>query len=149
MPLALSTILFILTCAGPSKPELGHNTGRLSGCPAPNCVSSQTPEDSRYLPPLKVIGKPAEAISAVRKLLLEQKRTRIVSQSNDYIHAEVRSAVFGFVDDVEFQIDGDSRLQFRSAARTGYWDFGVNRRRMVRLCNDLLIRYQSLFKKIE
>lgn len=79
-------------------------------------------------------------------LLCEQKRTRIVEKNDRYIHAEVRSAVFGFVDDVEFLIDRDDHLQFRSAARTGYWDFGVNRRRMGRILNALTTRNGTVFK---
>jgi uncharacterized protein (DUF1499 family) len=149
MSMALATVFFILAAAGAGKSEPGDHIGRLAGCSTPNCVSSQTAEAGRRLSPLKVTVKPGDAVSAVRQLLAEQKRTRIVGQSDDYIHAEVRSAVFRFVDDVEFLIDGDSRLQFRSAARTGYYDFGVNRRRMLRLRHALLIRYPSLFKEIE
>jgi uncharacterized protein (DUF1499 family) len=89
-----------------------------------------------------------DAIAAVRQLLMEQKRTRIVRHTGDYIHAEVRSAVFGFIDDIEFLIDGHSRLQFRSAARTGSWDLGVNRRRMVRIRNTLTSRYDLLFEDL-
>ena len=36
-----------------------------------------------------------------------------------------------FVDDVEILFDDATKsIHFRSAARTGYYDFGVNRRRM-------------------
>jgi uncharacterized protein (DUF1499 family) len=48
-----------------------------------------------------------------------------------YLHAEFRSALFGFVDDVEFRMDETAgRIDVRSASRTGYFDFGVNRRRV-------------------
>ena len=46
------------------------------------------------------------------------------------MHAEFTSAVFGFVDDVEFQFDPSGFIQIRSASRTGYYDFGVNRERV-------------------
>jgi len=49
---------------------------------------------------------------------------------NQYLHAEFRSAVFGFVDDVEFYVSPPGTLQVRSASRTGYSDFGVNRERV-------------------
>jgi uncharacterized protein (DUF1499 family) len=58
-------------------------------------------------------------------------RTTLVAEEKHYLHFEFRSRVFGFVDDVEFVFDDEAALiQFRSASRTGYSDFGVNRRRM-------------------
>jgi uncharacterized protein (DUF1499 family) len=37
----------------------------------------------------------------------------------------------GFVDDVQFLIDESPRvIHVRSASRDGYWDLGVNRRRI-------------------
>ncbi len=61
-------------------------------------------------------------------------RVRIVEQTPRYLHAEARSRVFGFVDDLEFELHPDARrIGVRSAARAGYWDFGVNRRRVERL----------------
>jgi uncharacterized protein (DUF1499 family) len=58
-------------------------------------------------------------------------RTTLVAEEEHYLHFEFRSQVFGFVDDVEFVFDDEALLiQFRSASRTGYSDFGVNRRRM-------------------
>jgi uncharacterized protein (DUF1499 family) len=147
----LATAFFLLTAAihipaGDGKPEPAEHPGMLAPCPAsPNCVSSQDTDAGRRLPPLTLIGKPVDAIAAVRQVLLAHKRTRIVKQTDNYIHAEVRSALFGFVDDVEFLVAGDSRLHFRSAARKGTWDLGVNRRRMVRLREMLISRYGSLF----
>ena len=56
---------------------------------------------------------------------------KLTKFSDSYIHAEFRSRVFRFVDDVEFLFDDAGRLvHFRSASRAGYYDFGVNRRRM-------------------
>jgi uncharacterized protein (DUF1499 family) len=48
----------------------------------------------------------------------------------DLVRAEFRSRL-GFVDDVEFRIDeAAGRIHVRSASRKGYWDLGVNRRRV-------------------
>lgn len=125
----------------------GVFNGHLAACPSrPNCVLSQNPDRSRGLPSIGVTGAPADAVQAVRHVLSNLPRTRIVLQTEHYIHAEIRSAVFGFVDKVEFLIDGDSRLQFRSAARSGYWDLGVNRRRMARILKDLQVRFGHIFK---
>jgi len=58
-------------------------------------------------------------------------RTRIVKEEGGYLHAEVRSFLFRFVDDIEFLIDTEqSLIHVRSASRTGHSDFGVNRRRV-------------------
>ncbi|MGH7970152.1 MAG: DUF1499 domain-containing protein, partial [Limisphaerales bacterium] len=47
-----------------------------------------------------------------------------------YLHAEFRSPLMGFVDDVEFVLAPEQKLiHVRSAARLGYSDFGVNRKR--------------------
>jgi uncharacterized protein (DUF1499 family) len=59
------------------------------------------------------------------------RHTRIVTAQGNYIHAEVRSPVFRFVDDIEFLIDERrGNIHVRSASRTGYFDFGVNRKRV-------------------
>lgn len=55
----------------------------------------------------------------------------VVEDRGNYIKLEFRSAVFSFVDDVEFEFDDAKKvIDFRSASRVGYYDFGVNRRRM-------------------
>ena len=63
----------------------------------------------------------------------------IVNDTGNYIHAEARSAMFGFVDDVELQMlpSGDV-IAIRSASRVGYSDMGVNRRRVERIRESLL-----------
>ena len=58
------------------------------------------------------------------------ERARIVRSADDYLHAEFRSAVFGFVDDMEFYFSPPGTIEVRSASRTGYYDFGVNRERV-------------------
>jgi uncharacterized protein (DUF1499 family) len=70
-------------------------------------------------------------MTRLKAVLAGQKRTRIVAEQADYLHAECSSLVFGFVDDLEFQMDRLGRkIHVRSASRTGKYDFGVNRRRV-------------------
>ena len=58
-------------------------------------------------------------------------RTKLVAESRHYLHYEFRSFLFRFVDDVELLVDQENAaIQFRSASRLGYSDFGVNRQRM-------------------
>ena len=72
-----------------------------------------------------------EAKSRLRSLFENQPRTRIVFDQEANLHIEIRSFLFGFIDDVEFIInDEQKRIHVRSASRTGYWDLGVNRKRI-------------------
>ena len=67
----------------------------------------------------------------LRQVVSAMRRTRVVGATDDYLHVEFTSAVAGFVDDVEFYLDRTAQLiHVRSAARVGYYDFGVNRKRV-------------------
>lgn len=69
-------------------------------------------------------------MAAVQKL----PRARIVTQTDNYLHAECRSRVLGFVDDLELHYrPGQGMISVRSASRLGYSDFGVNRKRVEKL----------------
>jgi uncharacterized protein (DUF1499 family) len=70
--------------------------------------------------------------------ILEAEGMRVVQREQDYLRAEAVSRVFRFVDDVEFEIlPEEGSIQVRSASRVGYWDFGVNRRRIERVRDAL------------
>lgn len=110
-------------------------TGRFQDpAPQPNWVSSQTPSVRHFLPPLSLSGDPDIAFAKLIRIVAEWPRTTLVEQTNDFLHAEIRSRLFGFVDDVEFLLVREkSLIDFCSAARQGWSDFGVNRRRMARI----------------
>ena len=56
---------------------------------------------------------------------------KITSRSGPYLHAEFRSKWFRFVDDLECIYDeAERKIDVRSAARLGYSDFGVNKKRI-------------------
>lgn len=58
-------------------------------------------------------------------------RTDVVTATDAYLHAECRSPILGFVDDLELSLrPREAQIQVRSASRVGYSDFGVNRRRV-------------------
>ena len=112
--------------------NLGVIGGRLSPCRrTPNSVSSQAdPADKEhYVAPIPFKG---DAIAAVRKAVESMPRARIISADSHYLYAEFRSALLGYVDDVEFHYDG-SVIHVRSASRLGRRDFGVNRARVEEL----------------
>jgi uncharacterized protein (DUF1499 family) len=79
-------------------------------------------------------GPAAEAMARLTAILRSLPRTTIVAAEGGYLHAEVRSAVFRFVDDVEFLADDAANIiHVRSASRVGSADLGVNRRRVERI----------------
>ncbi|MDP9119760.1 MAG: DUF1499 domain-containing protein [Acidobacteriota bacterium] len=106
-------------------------TDLLAPCPGtPNCVS--TLAAGRYrIDPIPYRGTPAAARERLLAVLRDLPLTRIVRQEPHYLHAECRTLLLRYVDDVEFVFDDRAAvIQFRSASRTGYYDLGVNRRRM-------------------
>ena len=130
--LTMITVLLLAGCSGgqlPAKPGAGGL--RLAPCPAsPNCVSSQASADEQRLEPLRYRGDALRAQQRLLTVLKAMPRVEIRCADADYMHAEFSSAWFGFVDDVEFYFDTPGVIQMRSAARTGHYDFGVNRQRL-------------------
>ena len=115
------------------KPSgLGATNGRLAPCPSsPNCVSSQAdPTDVPHrVEPFRYDDESEAAWGRLVRLVSSQPRTRVVEVTDRYLHAEVSTAVFRFVDDLEFLLAADA-IHVRSASRLGRTDFGVNRRRV-------------------
>lgn len=77
---------------------------------------------------------PAEAWRAARAAVVALPRTTLITDAPDYLHAECRSAFFGFVDDLELHLRAKQNLiAVRSASRLGRSDFGVNKKRLEEL----------------
>jgi uncharacterized protein (DUF1499 family) len=109
----------------------GAGDADLPPCPSsPNCVSSRDPDPARRVDPIPFRGTTKEARGAIESVVRSFPRATIVASSGSMVRAEFRTKL-GFVDDVEFRIDEAAGvIHVRSASRTGYWDFGVNRRRV-------------------
>ncbi|MEA5550528.1 DUF1499 domain-containing protein [Anabaena cylindrica UHCC 0172] len=120
--------------AGKRPNNLGVQDGKLAPCPSsPNCVSSQASDsDSLHkIAPLSFTSTPAEALSKLKGIIQSLPRTTIITETEDYLYAEFKSALMGFVDDVEFYLDRNSNIiHVRSASRLGQSDLGVNRQRI-------------------
>ena len=112
---------------------------QLPACPSsPNCVSSQATDAGHFIAPFKITGTAEEAWAALKKALVSQSRTVIINETGDALHAQATSLVFRFVDDIDAILDAQAGLiHIRSASRTGYGDFGVNRKRVETLRSQL------------
>ena len=108
---------------------------RFSPCPdSPNCVSSQSADNAHFIEPLHYTADTADARQKLIDILENSKRVELAKIEIDYIHAEFRSLIFRFVDDVTFFFPPDKNIiHVTSASRKGYYDFGENRRRVERL----------------
>ena len=129
-------LTFILTaCSTAQTIKAGTTNNRLTPCPkSPNCVSSLSEDKSHYVEPLIYKGSEEEARKKLIAVINSMKRSEIVTDKMNYIHATFKSSVFRFVDDVEFSFDDQKKIiHLRSASRTGYSDLGVNRKRIEKI----------------
>jgi uncharacterized protein (DUF1499 family) len=128
--IVLVLALFSVFSRRPSN--LGLTDGRLAPCPdTPNCVCSQSTDQQHGIEPLRYKTTADQALADLKAVLSSFPRTKIVTATGSYLHAEFTSALFRYVDDVEFVVDEPAKtIHFRSASRAGRSDFGVNRQRM-------------------
>lgn len=120
--------------SGKRPANLGVTEGRLASCGRRlNCVSSQAePGDAqRHVAPIPFKGGALEALAAARKAIEAMERATVIRHEGNYLHAEFKSKLMGYVDDVEFTYDDKAGLlHLRSASRLGRRDFEVNRKRV-------------------
>jgi uncharacterized protein (DUF1499 family) len=118
--------------AGKRPNNLGVSNGKLAPCPnSPNCVSSQSTDTLHAIAPLTYNSSPEKAIANLKQVIESLPRTTIISETEDYLYVEFKSALMGFVDDVEFSLDRNANvIHVRSASRLGQSDLGVNRKRI-------------------
>ena len=112
----------------------------LKDCPAkPNCVCTVASRKAQRMNALAFTGSARETIERVAEIVQSLPRTTIEQQSECSLKATFRTAIFRFVDDVEFYADQKNQLlHFRSASRLGYSDLGTNRRRMQDIAEKLV-----------
>jgi len=136
-------LIFILVtgCTG-VVPDLGVENGQLKKCPATlNCVNSQSTDKRHSIDPIIVSSTIDEAKNDILKILNELMDCEINEIKDAYIRVEISSNIFRFVDDVEFYFQDmnttETVIHVRSAARSGVFDFGVNRKRIERIRKKL------------
>jgi uncharacterized protein (DUF1499 family) len=134
--LLVPVIFLAVQSALAKRPDnLGVHNGRLADCPAsPNCVCTQSPDPQHHIEPIPFKGPPSEMVKRIKGAITSVPRTKIISENENYIHAEATSLIFRFVDDVEIFVDKDAQqIHFRSASRVGHSDLGANRSRMEKI----------------
>lgn len=142
MKTVLITVFIIIAVVNITFIILGRNSrsgnaaglidGLLSRCPdKPNCTCSEYKDDAaHYIDPIFLIRKDMVEINTILKEVVEESGGTIQAEADNYIASTFTSAVFGFTDDVELRVDSvQNVIHIRSASRTGYSDFGVNKRR--------------------
>lgn len=108
---------------------VGGEEGSLMPCSkTPNCFRTSIALPQQKKSPIAVISK----------LVSNQANTKIVSQSQNYLHAVAHSSFFHFKDDIEIVWNEKNKeLWIRSKARVGYYDFDVNKKRVLGLKKEI------------
>lgn len=117
---------------GKRPTNIGVNSGKLAPCPnSPNCVSSQSQDIQHKIEPLTYKSAPQQAMANLKTVIQNMERTKIISETDNYLYTEFTSKLMGYVDDVEFYLDPTANIiHVRSASRLGKSDLGVNRQRV-------------------
>jgi len=132
----ISSLILCMTlftaCSGQKPNNLGVTDGKLAPCPDKlNCVISQNGDDVHNINPIVYKTNRTQAFKILKKIIESRKRAVIIEESDNYLYAEFRSRLMGFVDDTQFYFPkNESVIHVRSASRLGYSDMGVNRKRV-------------------
>jgi uncharacterized protein (DUF1499 family) len=118
----------LVGCTGSHLTVKDDNSLELSRCmPLPNCVSSDSWMFYNSVDPFELAVPPDKAWDLVKEVVNSLPRTEIVEERPGYIHAECRSLVFRFVDNLELLLDSDKGIiSVRSSSAIGLFDFEVN-----------------------
>ncbi|XP_042403771.1 uncharacterized protein LOC121993152 isoform X3 [Zingiber officinale] len=97
------------------------------------------PEDGNRKNPISKEEAITELLQVVTTLKPDKFTPLIAERREDYIRVEYQSPIMGFIDDVEFWFPPgkNSIVEYRSASRTGNFDFDVNKKRIKALRLEL------------
>lgn len=125
----LGSVLWLSACGGVAS--VRADDGSVPDCGgSPNCVSSTATDPDRQIEPLHYTGSREAAQQAMAKIIGRMRGGAVMENAPGYMRAEFTSQIFQFVDDVQFVFQSDRTIQIRSASRSGYFDLGVNRKRV-------------------
>ena len=87
---------------------------------------------------MQLAGNSEREWDEIRAVVDALPRSRILAATEHYLHATLKSRLFGFIDDLELKLDPQTKMiGIRSASRSGSYDMGVNRRRVENLRKQL------------
>ena len=130
--LLLLPAVLLVGCQSTRPMNLGARDGRLAPCPSSlNCVSSQATDEDHRIAPFVYAGSVDDAMNRLKAIIQSLPRTAVITDTGAYLHVEFTTALFRFIDDVEFLADDSAKIiHVRSASRLGTSDLGVNRKRV-------------------
>jgi uncharacterized protein (DUF1499 family) len=130
-PLA-AAVLGAVACSTQKVPARGVVDGKLAPCPsAPHCVTTQVESGVHAVAPIQYTTSREEARDRLVEVIRSMPGGEVVTTANDYLLARFTSQRLKYVDDLEVYLDDRQKLiHFRSASRSGFWDFGANRSRI-------------------
>ena len=122
--------------------NLGLKNNMFAPCPSsPNCVLSQISDAKHKIKPIYYATSVEAAKEKLIKVIQSMDGTRIIKQDEVSWHVEFTTRWLRFIDDVEFYFpDSAALIHLRSASRSGYWDLGVNRKRV----EEIRSRFEEL-----
>lgn len=138
-------ILSLSACSGNRPQQLLNGDGTFVECPtSPNCVSSDSTSEQHQVAAFTINPDAADLWQSVKVVVATLPRTTLAVDQAQYLHAECRSALMGYVDDLQLQLRPDQGIiAVYSASRLGHSDFGVNRERVEHL-RSLLSQQQLI-----
>jgi len=126
-------------CSGKHLKVSEDNTLSLGSCfPLPCCVSSNAWLPYNHVSPFALAMPEDKAWPLIRQAVGDMPRTRIVEETDVYIHAKCTSRVFRFVDNLELLLlPGQQTVSVRSSSTIAIFDFGANFWRVHKLRKQL------------
>jgi uncharacterized protein (DUF1499 family) len=143
--LCLSALLAACLLWACTEKVRGHSDSDLDppmDCPSsPNCRSTLALDPDRRIEPMQLKPDWQKNWERIPSYLTSIPGNRVVENNETLIQVECKSRIFGFVDDLTLKVNLQTgRIDIRSASRAGYYDFGVNKRRIQRLRQALIDR---------
>ena len=142
----MNAALVMITISGCSEARHEGMAGSRSthplGCPeSPNCVSTEATDKRHKIDVFRLEEDFSKNWTEIQLAVAALPRSTIANADDTYLQATFKSRVFRFIDDLELFLNpSNGIISIHSAARSGYWDFGVNRRRIEQLRQELQAR---------
>ncbi|WP_404363198.1 DUF1499 domain-containing protein [Marinobacter sp.] len=138
---ALLTLLLLTACASTSNIPSSGTGFSLDGCtPFLNCVSSTSSVGLYRVEPIQLSGPLDEPTwDAVKAVATEMPGASLNDSRYGYLDMTFYSDLLGFPDYFEVLVSEDREsLDVRSQSLVGFYDLGVNRRRVERFRHRLV-----------